>query len=303
MKLATIKTAINAKTAKAMRALSNASPEIWMGAGLVAIGVGVVLACKATLKCDELMENIEEDFARINDSREEFDEEKYTPADHARDLTVTYIKSGWKLVRLYAPSALFLGLGVACIVNSRNILRMRYGALATAYATLDQAYHDYRENVRLTYGEEADKTLATGVTRTTDEDGSDTMVIDPRLKFSDPYSATWDALNPNWTNDPSDAYFFLKRTQELMTERLHTRGVLFWNEVLDALGLDRTEIGQFAGWAIGNGDEFVDIGLPSRQMFFNWYTDCNGMCAPVLLSFNCDGKVIQFLQMGLKHNK
>lgn len=283
-----IKTTVVNGLSKAGATLSKFSPEIWLGVGIVGVGVGVVLACKATLKCDDIVEETQDDIDHINDKREEFSEETYPANDYGRDLAVTYIRSGVRFAKMYAPAIVAIGVGISCIVYSHCIMRARYSMLMGAYVALDEAFQKYKKEWPI--GLEA-----TG-TYNPDEDNNPEHDKKVRvLAETDPYGKMFEPNNPNWDYDVSSTFFFLNRIQTIMNDRLKERRVVFLNEVYDALGIERTEIGQYAGWCIGNGDNSIDFGLPERQAFHKAYTDYRGMCCPVFLTFNCDGSVAKLL--------
>jgi len=78
-------------------------------------------------------------------------------------------------------------------------------------------------------------------------------------------------------------------------DRLRAYGYLFLNEVYDALGLERSQVGQFVGWRAdakenGTGDGFVSFGMydiadESSRAFVNLLEHT------VLLDFNVDGPI------------
>ena len=71
---------------------------------------------------------------------------------------------------------------------------------------------------------------------------------------------TFDQSNPNWVRNPDHNTFFLRSMQNLCNDLLSARGVLFLNDVLDQLGISRTQAGQLLGWSRADGD-FVDFQL------------------------------------------
>lgn len=68
----------------------------------------------------------------------------------------------------------------------------------------------------------------------------------------------FDEKNPNWRRDAEQNRLFTQCQISYMNHVLKARGVLFVNEFLDAMGFDRTTMGQLAGWTAYE-DEVVDI--------------------------------------------
>ena len=51
------------------KAIQN-SPELYLVAGTVLLGVGIVTACRATLKADEVLDDLKQELDKINETRE-----------------------------------------------------------------------------------------------------------------------------------------------------------------------------------------------------------------------------------------
>lgn len=60
------------------------------------------------------------------------------------------------IVRTYAPAALLAFGTAACIISSDILNRKQQKSMAVAYAMLDAAYKNYRDDVRRIFGQEAD---------------------------------------------------------------------------------------------------------------------------------------------------
>jgi len=107
-------------------------------------------------------------------------------------------------------------------------------------------------------------------------------------------SMMFDANSPNWGPDPKYALSFLKATQNHMNNVLQIRGWLVLNDVLDAVGLERTAQGMTVGWRRdadedGTGDGFIDFGLDSEDEYTLAFI--RGEESTVLLDFNVDGDI------------
>ena len=140
------------------------SPELLTVAAGVGICASIVLACKATTKAGEILEEHKkaiEDIHEVKDSEEFADE--YDEKDYKKDLTIVYSNTGLKLVRLYGPTILMAAGAIFCMCAAVNILRKRNAALSVACATIADAFSNYRQRVRDRYGEEAEFAIANDI--------------------------------------------------------------------------------------------------------------------------------------------
>lgn len=281
------------------------SPEILAGVGVVGVVASTVMACKATMKLNDILEESKEtrDKIREVESNPRY-EEQYSHEDAKKDLTINYTQTGLKIAKLYAPAVILGSASLGCLLASNDILRKRNAALSAAYMTVDKSFKEYRQRVVDRFGEEVEKEIrynikAEEVTSTVvAEDGSETTVtetvktMDPNL-YSD-YAKFFDEASPYWQKDPEYNLMFLKSQQQYATDLLRARGRLFLNEVYEMLGIEKTKAGQIVGWIYNPenpiGDNFVDFGIfdmsKERVRAF-----VNGYEPNILLDFNVDGDV------------
>lgn len=281
------------------------SPEILAGVGVVGTVASAVMACKATLKLNDVLDECKETRDKIKavEADPKYQNE-YTPEDAKKDLTVNYTQTAVKIAKLYAPAVILGSASLGCLLASNDILRKRNAALSAAYMTVDKSFKEYRSRVAERFGEEVEKEIRYNIktqeieTIVANEDGSETVVMeeakvmDPNL-YSD-YARFFDEANPNWQNDPEYNLMFLKSQQQYANDLLKSRGRLFLNEVYDMLGIDRSKAGQVVGWTYNpknpTGDNFVDFGIydmsKERVRAF-----VNGYETNILLDFNVDGNV------------
>ena len=281
------------------------SPEILAGVGVVGVVASTVMACKATMKLNDILEESKEtrDKIREVESNPRY-EEQYSHEDAKKDLTINYTQTGLKIAKLYAPAVILGSASLGCLLASNDILRKRNAALSAAYMTVDKSFKEYRQRVVDRFGEEVEKEIrynikAEEVTSTVvTEDGSETTVtetvktMDPNL-YSD-YAKFFDEASPYWQKDPEYNLMFLKSQQQYATDLLRARGRLFLNEVYDMLGIEKTKAGQIVGWVYNPtnpiGDNFVDFGIfdmsKERVRAF-----VNGYEPNILLDFNVDGNI------------
>lgn len=281
------------------------SPEILAVAGTVGVIASGVMACKATLKVNDILEESKETVDIIHDTAADPNmAEKYTAEDSKKDLAIVYVQTGVKLIKLYGPSVVLGAASLGCLLGSNNILRKRNLALAAAYTTIDKSFKEYRGRVVERFGESLDRELKYNIKAqeieetVVDEKGKEKKVkktvevIDPNT-ISD-YSRIFYEGNPGWTKDPEMNLVYLKQQQNWANEKLKAKGYLFLNEVYDMLGFPRTKAGQIVGWVYDEenpiGDNFVDFGIynldnPAAIRFVN------GDERSILLDFNVDGNI------------
>ena len=281
------------------------SPEILAGVGVVGVVASTVMACKATMKLNDILEESKETRDKIKEveSNPRY-EEQYSHEDAKKDLTINYTQTAMKIAKLYAPAVILGSASLGCLLASNDILRKRNAALSAAYMTVDKSFKEYRSRVAERFGEEIEKEIrynikAEEVTSTVvAEDGSETTVtetvktMDPNL-YSD-YAKFFDEASPYWQKDPAYNFMFLKSQQQYANDLLKARGRLFLNEVYEMLGIDKTKAGQIVGWVYNPenpiGDNFVDFGIfdmsKERVRAF-----VNGYEPNILLDFNVDGNI------------
>lgn len=284
------------------------SPEILMVAGIAGTIVGTVLACKATTKVSEIIEeknkNVEDVHTCLEDNTKD-----YTEEDSKKDLTIIYAQTGVKLFKLYAPAIGVMALSFASIIAGHKVLKKRNVAIAAAYAVIDKSFKQYRKNVIEEFGEGVDQQMRFGLKskeiKKKDKDGKTVKeteyYIDPEgnpLDNISEYARFFDAASENFAKDPEYNMMFLRRQQDYANEMLKARGHLFLNEVYDLLDIPRSKAGQVVGWVYdknGNtkGDNYVDFGLYRNDQGTRRFV--NGLEYNILLDFNVDGVIYDLI--------
>ena len=293
--------------------LKQHSPEILVAVGVVgAIGT-VVMACKVTLKVNDVIEEAKDNIDMIHDAVENekktADGTVYTQEIANQDLAIVYAQTGWKFVKLYGPAVALGAVSIGCMVGSSVILRKRNAALAASLTAANTAFKDYRDRLIERFGKDLDRELRYNIKakqieeRIVDEDGTETIethtveVVDSKALGS-PYAVIFDECNPAYSKNAELNKFFLVEQQQAANLRLQRQGILTLNEVYDMLGFQRTAFGQFAGWVYTEdntaGDNHVDFGMfdihnEGARDFINLRE------RSVLLDFNCIGNVIDYM--------
>lgn len=285
------------------------SPEILLATGTVGVVASTVMACKATLKVEEIVDEAKEKIDTIHQvSSDPAMTEKYSEEDGKKDLAIVYTQTAVKFVKLYGPSVAIGVASLACMIGSNRILNKRNAALAAAYAAVDKSFKEYRGRVIERFGKQMDRELRYNIKAqeieetTVDANGKETVtkktvdVMDPN-SYSQ-YAIVFDDSNEGWDPDPERSKYFLIQQQNWANERLKSRGHLFLNEVYDMLGAKRTKAGAQVGWVYDEknceGDNFVDFGIfdtnsPNARDFVN------GIEKVIVLDFNVDGYILDMI--------
>lgn len=287
------------------------SPEILLAVGTVGVVVSGVMACKATLKVNEILDESKQQIDTIHSVAADPNmAEKYTAEDGKKDLAIVYTQTAVKMIKLYGPS---VGLGVVslgCMISSNRILSKRNVALAAAYTAVDKSFKEYRSRVVERFGKQLDKELRYNIKAkeieevSKDENGHEVVkkevvdVIDDDPNTYSPYSIVFDDGNEGWDPDPERTKFFLIQQQNWANERLKAKGHLFLNEVYDMLGARRTKAGAQVGWVYDEnnvvGDNYVDFGIfDTRRSKARDFV--NGYEKVIILDFNVDGCILDLI--------
>lgn len=291
---------VNGVTSKAVMKLKKHSPEILVVAGIAGTVVSAVLACKATTKVAEILDETKGTLDTIHEGMETgaINGQEYTNEDGKKDTVVVYAQTGMKLAKLYGPAITLGTLSITSILASNNILRKRNVALGAAYAAIDKSFKEYRGRVIERFGEQVDTELKYGIKakkfeeiEVDPETGKEkkvkktVMVADPNLQSD--YAVYFDSKSRNYETNPDYNRMFLKAQQAFANDKLQTRGHLFLNEVLDDLDLPRTPAGQIVGWTKDGPDGYVNFRIVEVER----ETEDGRHEPALLLDFNVEGNI------------
>lgn len=291
---------VNGVTSKAVMKLKKHSPEILVVAGIAGTVVSAVLACKATTKVAEILDETKGTLDTIHEGMETgaINGQEYTNEDGKKDTVVVYAQTGMKLAKLYSPAIILGTLSITSILASNNILRKRNVALGAAYAAIDKSFKEYRGRVIERFGEQVDTELKYGIKAKKFEEievdpetgkgkkvKKTVMVADPNLQSD--YAVYFDSKSRNYETNPDYNRMFLKAQQAFANDKLQTRGHLFLNEVLDDLDLPRTPAGQIVGWTKDGPDGYVNFRIVEVER----ETEDGRHEPALLLDFNVEGNI------------
>lgn len=284
------------------------SPEILVVSGVIGIVASTVLACRATLKAKEVVDNANDDLDAIEEFKENgiCDENtEYTEEMYKQDVIKIRTTEVFNVGKLYVIPVSLGVLSLACILKSHGILRDRNSSLAAAYMGVDNAFKAYRKRVREKLGEEADHEFRYGIKEhefeetTVDEKGKE-KTVKQKIKVADDLDENdfvkyFTRSNPNWVNNPDHNRAWLEMAERFLNERLNSVGHLTLNEAYEALGFKTSKAGMVYGW-------IVDRSLPFRSDHIS--LDVTEVCIPTedgefdyafAIDFNVDGCIYNLM--------
>lgn len=301
---------VTSSTGRALLKLKKHSPEILVIGGVAGVIVATVMACKATSKLDQTLEEVKDEISTtIDNFSHETEEGKIIVDDgnpeYTKAVAKAKIKGGVRLVRLYAPSFALGFASICCVLYSHGILKRRNAALAAAYSIMDESYKKYRERVISEFGEQVDRRMRFGerteeieVTETNEKGEEEKKkiladLIDRDYVGNTDYARFFDESSIFWCKDAETNLKRVLEAQRFCNEKLKARGHLFLNEAYDELDIPRTAEGQFVGW-IYKGYPSIDFGVFNEKRaacrrFVNGYENV------ILIDPNVDGIIYDLI--------
>lgn len=288
--------AVTNKFGRQLLHLQKASPQVMFGAGVVGVVTAGVMACRATLKLDNVLdkaEQLREAALVLHEKDDDYSDEKY-----AKDLTVIKVKTALDVTKLYAPAVGLGAVSIALLTGSHVTLNRRNASLTAAYAAVDKAFEEYRTRVREELGTDKDRNFRYGVQEVEEvvenKNGTTKTVKHERVADGAPsqYAKFFDEYSSNHQRNPEYNKVFLLAQQNYFNDMLKARGHVFLNEVYDALDIPRTKAGAVVGWLLQEGgDNYVDFGIFDNLANPRVKDFVNGNEQSILLDFNVDGVI------------
>lgn len=294
------KIVVTSKTGRSLLKVQKQSPHLLFAAGVVGVVGTAVLASKATLHLDKMLdENAEKRF----DAQEHLDtpDNGYEVKHYDQDIRTLKLSLARDIAVTYAPA---VGCGlvtIGCFTGSHVILNRRYAGVVAAYSALDQAFRQYRERVVQEIGEDREGEIYRGATERTiidNETGKPKTVRS--LTGLSPYAQLFSKdTSSSWDKEPDYRLVFLRGHETWLNDRLRAEGFLLLNDVYADLGFPKTTPGAVVGWVYDNpkgvGDNKVDFGIFSdrnREVIHDFMTLEDGA---IWLDFNVDGVVYDLI--------
>ena len=270
--------------------------ELGLIFGSICMGVGVVTACRATLKLEEVVdeheravENVKDEYIMLEKTSEEGLTITETISDtkaYKKDLTKTYFSTGLKVCRLYAPTAAIFALSAVFIGGTyRSIkdLKKENVELFTALRSSEAILKRYRDNMRDKVGEEAERRFYNNISKEdieiveTSEDGKEKKkkvkgaeVVNDQLSGD---AFIFDESCAAYVgHDINHNLYIAGLLKNQCSDNLYCNGSLLMFEILDAFGLDRDEVpGSFYRGYLSKGpnrdDNQIDMDIRTVWVF------------------------------------
>lgn len=290
-----IPNAITQKFGRQLLLAEKGAPKWLFAAGIAGTVVSTVLACKATLKLEGKLEDMQNDINDIKSRPAPTNGVAIDVKQDRKDLAYAYAKGSADIIKLYAPAVVVGTISIAALTKSHVMLTQRNMALTAAFGALQTSFDQYRERVKEEIGEEKERDIHNGIVREkVTVDGKVKTVAVKKPGFGSPYARVFDELNRNWTKNADLNRNFILCQQNHLNDLLQARGHVFLNEAYDLLGMERTPAGQAVGWVVNNpnGDGMIDFGI--YAVYEDKYVNAgfiNGAEPSILLDFNVDGEV------------
>jgi hypothetical protein len=270
------------------------SPTILFGVGVAGMVASTVLASKATLKLNDILEEAQIKLEKVQLVESSVDlKNKYSQKDFKRAKAELYIRTSFEICKLYAPSVIVGVASIAALSRSHTILVRRNAALTAAYTTLLESMNNYRDRVAAKYGREAEEEIYRDLTpcEIDDENHPGKKIIKNVAKGGSIYSRFFDKNSKSWNRNPEYNVVFLRSQQNYFNDLLHSRGHVFLNEVYDGLGLERSKQGAVVGWIKGEGDDYIDFNVFDSADMNGFFDFATGEEGGIWLDFNVDGVI------------
>ena len=249
------------------------APALCVGAGVVGVIFGTVMACKATTKLEDVVEECKQDKEETN-------------TEDKKEAVKLYGRNVWRFTKLYGLPVFIIGLSLFDIVGGYKILNKRYVAVVGAYGALRKEHGEYRAGVIERHGKDEDLYLRHGLEK--EENGSYVFIPDRDLSdyavfFGNEYSELA-------RDDPQYNYDLLLELESQANDIFERQGHLYLNDVYKMLSIDR--IDDFGiGWVYGIGDDYISFGIKEPV---NAHA-VNGTEQVFVLDFNHDGCILPYL--------
>jgi hypothetical protein len=271
------------------------SPTLMFAGGVVGVVATVVLASKATLKVDAVVEEAAVNISKAKGLRSA-DHPDYSELDYNRDRTLIYVKSATKLVKLYGPAIVVGTCSIGLLTGAHVTLSKRNAGLVAAYAAVDKAFKEYRGRVVDELGEDKDREFRFGSAEkeiySEKKNGEPKVTRVKTAAGHSQYARFFDNMNLNFQTTREYNLLFLQGHQNYLNDKLKARGHVFLNEAYDALGMERTVEGAVVGWlSNGEGDGYIDFGIWDDKDMLRMHDFMVGNEDSILIDFNVDGVV------------
>ena len=252
------KTILTNKLNKLAIKASKKAPTVLIVGGVCGITVSTVLACKATLKVNEVLEEAKTNIDNIHKALEDenISDEQYSKADSVKDLAITYKNLGVELAKVFGEDV-DKGLELGIIRKNEN----------------------FKEN------EDAQKPYII-----------DHALL--KENASDEYKIIFDEGDRGWENDHYYNMCHLEAQQSYATTLLQTRGYFFLYDLIGHEKTKQGQlIGWFYDPNDPTKQNYVDFGLDEFRKYYEMVTrdEASEHPAGIVMHFNPDGYILDLI--------
>ena len=274
------------------RTLSKNSPIILTVGGVVGLGATAVLSYKAAKKVEVIVDDvearrlIEEECAALEALETRTTDQNLKLAEfHVTGVPVDRYEVARRLAGAVAlPVATGLG-SIILIALSYQIQNNRIVNLAAALATATAEKVFYDAKFKAQYGEEEYNNFHTPVVKenvTFMENGEEKVIETDVRKNLPSINGEWFDKSSEYASDDHDYNMqFIRSKEANLQHRMFRKGFLLQNEVLEALGFERTRQGALLGWSTSTGFDITpsvtnitnhETGEIVPQIYVRWTT-------------------------------
>ena len=294
------------------------SPEILLGTSIAA-GIGAtVTGCIAMTKMSGINEKHKEilDILHNKENDGAIEGEEIVPynetPEYRRAVTKEFGRYAIDIAKAWAPCVGLTLLSGTCALGSFKIVNKRLIIAETAFASVSQAFEQYRDNVIADQGEEKDiyyasngaikkkkEQIAKGKIKEEPKKDCEEIVI---RRVDDIFHYYFNKDTVKWGNYSEFPYYnhrLLCQAQSMFDNQLKENGVVLLDDVYNYLGLDMSALfaekaqGRTYGWTL---DAYAEDGMPNdNHVLFGIfeYNDTQhrlfraGQINDIVLHFNC----------------
>ena len=297
--------------AKAKVGLIKNAPQIAVVAGVgmmigaaVCVGKETIAAKKVVDDAKDLMQQCEDSFTedKVFIDNKTGETKPYTYETYQHDMRTITIQTAMKLVKIYGP-AILLGLGgTTCIFWAFRTLNKALVGANLALQTLNAKYDRLYQFAVNEHGEAKIKDIVDGVTvvKTEKVKNPETGKMEEQAiyKIPDDIPSNWIIWGPedsSWDEEESYRDAYLRKVQQVMTDSLVVRDLIWLSEVVEMFGKhdykDQEEEFRVTGW-IGPNNKHFDADSMDGYVKVEKRVLEDGRW---LLTFNTDGCILPYL--------
>lgn len=293
-----VRTAVTSQTAEKLFLLKQSSPKLMFGIGVAGFVGTVALACRATLKLQPVLTELDEN---LDDMKTDLEQDNISQADYDKHVRTARLHAAGDIAKLYAIPTIVGVASIAALTGSHVVLSKQNAAALASFKAMETAYQRYRQRVATEYGEDVDRRFANNQKVVEVEvqkaDGTVEVVEEyyPDPDGLSPYSVLFSSETSKFFGRmPHENEMLLSMKMAWANDKLNAKGYLFLNDVREMLGMEAVPEGQLVGWLAeshpGHKDGFVSFGLfdgdPEEYEKF-----LAGRSPYVTLDFNVDGEI------------